>query len=151
MRAVALAIAASAVMSTALAQRSSFEGYAGRYPTELVDGRSFLEAMATAIQPLVGDTRWRRLLEYGTSTPIQQAHDSEFGEVLIDWQCHRLECRNEATILVTMRGQLIGVCLSDGRRAEWVVPGWRAPARETQCGSEPAELFARLRAARARQ
>lgn len=152
MRAVALAVAMCCVICTAEAQRGiSFEAYAGHLPSDRIGGRSFIDAIRPMLQPAIGDARWRRLAGYGTAAPITAASDREFGRVLIAWQCRPHDCGNEATVVVTAGGQLVAVCFADGERAEWFGPGWRAPGREAECGWEPAEVFARLRAARARQ
>jgi hypothetical protein len=146
-----LAVGLVVALAAPAAAQQALEPFAGRYPTDRVRGRTFVEAVRPLVQPVVGDARWRRLQAYGTSSPIEAASDREFGRVLIAWQCRPHDCGNQATVVVTIAGELVAACFADGTRAEWFGPGWRGPGREADCGWEPPEVLARIRAARARR
>lgn len=134
------------------AAAAALDTYVGKNVFEKVRGRAVYQ-LPEVKQDFVakfGERRWRTLLTYQTSAPIEAVDDTSLGRVIVTWQCKPHDCPNQATLVLRPSGETVGACFAADNGAEWLGDGWRTPARESDCGTEGPDIVARFKAAAAR-
>jgi hypothetical protein len=108
--------------------------YAGHYPSEKVNGRSLLDVIQKSFISTFGNERWRRLVSYGTESPIQAASNDAFGRLLTVHVCKPHNCGAEYMDLVmhSETGKFLVLCsygeARNAREIEWAGEGWSLKA-----------------------
>jgi hypothetical protein len=141
-----------ALLAAEPAAAAALDPYVGKNVFEKVRGRAVYQ-LPEVKQDFVakfGERRWRTLLTYQTSAPIEAVEDASLGRVIVTWQCKPHDCPNQATLVLRANGETVGACFAGDDGAEWLGPGWRTPARENDCGTEGTDIVARFKAAAAR-
>jgi hypothetical protein len=130
---------------------AALDPYVGKNVFDKVRGRAIyqLPEIKKDFVAKFGERRWRTLLTYQTSAPIEAVDDASLGRVIVTWQCKPHDCPNQATLILRPSGELVGACFAGENGAEWLASGWHAPGKESDCGTEGAEIVRRFKAAAA--
>jgi len=143
---------AAASLAGEAAMAAALDAYVGKNVFEKVRGRTIYqlpEVKQDFVQKF-GDRRWRTLLTYQTSAPVEAVQDASLGRGIVTWQCKPHDCPNQATLVLRPTGETLGACFAGDNGAEWLGEGWRMPAKESDCGTEGPDIVARFKAAAAR-
>jgi hypothetical protein len=144
--------------STSRIADTGLERYIGKNAYEKVDGRTIYQTpgLREDFVSKYGSKRWKKLMSYTETAPIEAVSDTDIGRILAIWQCMPDTCTNDATVLLDPIAKVVvGVCFADTDSAKlvWIGPDWsrEVPKKDggKSCGFDAMKILASYKSARA--
>ncbi len=142
-------LALGALLAAGAANAAVLDPYVGKNMFDKVRGRAIYQVpeIKKDFVAKFGEKRWKTLLAYQTSQPIEAVNDAALGRLIITWQCKPSDCPNQAAVVLRPAGEVVGVCFAGDHGTEWLGDGWRTDAPQSDCSTEAADIVMHFKAA----